>query len=417
MTVVLPTPDAGQFHAFTQGDESALKAIFREEYPALIAQAQSALGPDLAHAGTRVVQQAMLTVWRRRTELRTPEGLAAMLEGNVLEEARVQQRKHAALNHRTTGSHAVRHAASLSADDAVAGLDAMLHAPPPDHDRAVEEARAAKKHHAAEHVQSVGRKSNLVWPIALIVIAVVGIVAAQRWAQARGTDIVVTKALQSEDARDITSNRGQRGTVTLGDDSQVRVGSDSKIRVPKDFGGSLRTLELNGTAHFQVARGGALPFTVRAGNMDITAVGTAFTVHAYPADSAVTLMVTEGSVTVNLRDASEKHDVAAGKAVRIARDGSVSPLTTEGTDASFAWTRDSLVFNEAPLSVVVPELARWYDLKLAIGSPAIAERRVSVRMGLESSGAALEAVRKAANLNIEFGKDNEVVLKESATPP
>ena len=59
---------------------------------------------------------------------------------------------------------------------------------------------------------------------------------------------------------------------------------------------------------------------------------------------------------------------------------------------------------------------RWYDLKLALGSPAIGERRISVRMGLESSGAALEAVRKAAGLEIEFGKDNEVVLREGAAP-
>lgn len=417
MTVVLPTPDAGQFHAFTQGDESALKAIFRQEYPSLIAQAQSALGPDLAYAGTRVVQQAMLTVWRRRTELRTPEGLAAMLEGNVLEEARVQQRKHAALNHRTTSSHAVRHAAPLSADDAVAGLDAMLHAPPPDHDRAVEEARTAKKHHAAEHVQTVGRKSNLVWPIALIVIAVVGIVAAQRWAQARGTDIVVTKALASEEARNLSALRGQRGSVSLGDDSRVRIGSDSKVRVPKEFGGSLRTLELTGTAHFQVASGKTLPFTVRAGNVDIVAVGTAFTVSAFPNDSAVDVVVDEGSVTVHLRDTKDEHPVMSGNAVRISRNGTVTPLTADARDAAFAWTRDSLVFTDAPMSAVVPQLVRWYDLNLAMGSPDIASKRISARLGLQSSGAALDSVRKAAGLDIEFGKDKEMVLKASATPP
>ncbi len=411
MTLVLPTPDAGQFHAFTQGDESALKAIFREEYPALIERAQDALGPDLAHASSRVVQQAMLVVWRRRTEMSTPEGLAASLEGAVLEESRVQQRKHAALNHRNTGSHAVRHAAPLSADDAIAGLDAMLHAPPPDHDRAVEEARTAKKHHAAEHVQTVGRKSNWVWPVVLIVIAVVGIVAAQRWAQAAGTDIVVTKALASEEARDLSAARGQRGTVSLGDDSRVRIGSESKVRVPKDFGGSLRTLELTGAAHFQVASGKVLPFTVRAGNMDVVAVGTAFTVSAFPGDSSIDVMVDEGSVTVHLRDTKDEHPVMSGNAVHIASNGTVTPLSGDARDAHFAWTRDSLVFNDAPMSVVVPQLVRWYDLKLAMGSADIASKRISARLGLQSSGAALEAVRKAAGLEIEFGKDNEVVLK------
>lgn len=411
MTVVLPTPDAGQFHAFTQGDETALHAIFRQEYSALIERAQDALGPDLAHASSRVVQQAMLTVWRRRTEIRTPEGLAAMLEGNVLEEARVQQRKHAALNHRNTGSHAVRHAAPLSADEAVAGLDAMLHAPVPDHDRAVEESRTAKKHHAAEHVQTVGRQTNWKWPVALIVIAVVGIIAAQRWAQATGGDIVVNKALASEEARDLSAARGQRGAVTLGDDSRVRIGSESRLRVPKEFGGPLRTLELTGTAHFQVASGKSLPFTVRAGNMDIVAVGTAFTVSTFPADSSVEVMVDEGSVTVRLRDTRDEHPVMSGNAVRISRSGTVTPITGDVRSATFAWTRDSLVFTDAPMSVVVPQLVRWYDLNLAMGSADIASKRISVRLGLQSSGAALETVRKAAGLEIEFGNDKQVVLK------
>ncbi len=413
MTVVLPTPDAGQFHAFTQGDESALHAIFRQEYVALTDLAQSALGPDLAHASSRVVQQAMLVVWRRRSEMSTPEGLVASLEGAVLEEARVQQRKHAALNHRNTGSHAVRHAAPLSVDEAIVGLDAMLHAPMPDHERAVEEARTAKKHHAAEHVQTVGRKPNWVWPVVLILIAVVGIVAAQRWAQSAGTDIVVNKALASDDARDLSAARGQRGSVALGDDSRVRIGSESKVRVPKEFGKSMRTLELTGTAHFQVASGKALPITVRAGNMDIVAVGTAFTVSAFPADSAVDVMVDEGSVTVHLRDTQAEHPMKSGNAVHISRNGTVTPIAGDARSASFAWTRDSLVFTDAPLSVVVPQLVRWYDLNLAMGSSDIAAKRISARLGLQSSGAALEAVRKAAGLEIEFGKDNQVVLKNA----
>ena len=415
MTVVLPTPEAGQFHAFTQGDELALHAIFRQEYPALTERAQDALGPDLLHASSRVVQQATLSVWRRRSEIRTPEGLAASLEGAVLEEARVQQRKHAALNHRNTGSHAVRHAAPLSADDALAALDAMLHAPPPDHERAVEEAHTAKKHHAAEHVQAVGRKTNWVWPVVMVLAAVVGIVAVQRWVQAAGTDIVVTKALASEEARDLSALRGQRGSVKLGDESRVRIGSESKVRVPKEFGGLLRTLELTGTAHFQVASGKALPFTVRAGNMDIVAVGTAFTVTAFPDDSAVAVMVDEGSVTVHLRDTKDEHPVMSGNAVRIARSGTVTPIAADARDAPFAWTRDSLVFTDAPMSVVVPQLVRWYDMNLAMGSPDIAAKRISARLGLQSSGAALETVRKAAGLEIEFGKDNQVVLK-NGTP-
>ncbi|MES2521568.1 MAG: FecR domain-containing protein [Gemmatimonadota bacterium] len=415
MTVALPTPDVQAFRAFTGGDEHALESIFRSEYDALIAQATEALGPECAHNSGRVVQQAMLAAWRRRSEFTDPSGLVAFLEAAVQDEAAVQKRKHSALHH---GKHlhsappaAPRHTRIPTPDEAVAAIHATLHAPPPDHDRLIEEARQAKKHHAAEHVQTVGRKTSWVIPTVLVVVAVVVIIAAQRWAQDRGSDIAATKALQSEEARDISSLRGQRGTVTLGDDSRATVGSDSRIRVPKEFGLSLRTLELTGTARFVVSQGKPLPFTVRVGNMDIVATGTDFTVRAFADDSLPSVMVREGSVQVRVRDTGDEHTVSAGQAVRIARDGSLSPLPAAGSDAMFAWTRDSLVFNDTPLRDVVPQLARWYDLKLAIGDPSLNDRRVTARLGLESSGTALETVVKAAGLATEFGAEKEVVLK------
>jgi ferric-dicitrate binding protein FerR (iron transport regulator) len=411
MTVALPTPDVQQFQAFTHGDEAALKSIFRTEYDALIAQAEEALGPDLAHAASRIVQQAMLATWRRRTEFTAPTGLVAFLTAAVQEEAANQRRRHAAL-HRHPSSAPVAHPPTPSVDEALASLDATLHAPPPDHDRLLEEARTTKKHHAAAHVQTVGRKTNWVLPVALAIVAIVVIIAAQRWVGARGGDLVATKALESNEAREIASQRGQRGAVTLGDDSRARIGSDSRLRVPKEFGLNVRTLQLTGTARFAVADGKSMPFTVRAGNMDITADGTEFAVRAFPDDSTIGVMVEQGSVRVRVRDGEENHTVTAGQAVLIARDGSVAPLDAAARDGMFAWTRDSLILNDMPLRDVVPQLVRWYDLKLALGDPALGDKRISVRLGLESSGNALEAVRSAAGLRIEFGKDKEVVLKQ-----
>lgn len=290
-------------------------------------------------------------------------------------------------------------------------LDSVLHAEPADHDALVEEARTAKKHHAAEHVQTVGRSRGWLVPTLLVAAAVVVIVAAQKWAQARGIDIVVTKALESSEARDINSQRGQRGTIALADDSRAQVGSESTLRVPKEFGTSLRTLELKGTAKFDVATGKSLPFTVRAGNMDITATGTSFTVRAFPEDSSVGLMVHEGSVSVHVRDSKDDHAVNSGEAVRIARDGSISPVAGPARDIDFAWTRDSLVFDNARLADVVPQLRRWFDLKLETPDAAVGEKRVSLRLGLQSAGTALDMVAKAAGVTTSFGKDDVMVLR------
>ena len=54
--------------------------------------------------------------------------------------------------------------------------------------------------------------------------------------------------------------------------------------------------------------------------------------------------------------------------------------------------RDSLVFDNARLDEVVPQLQRWFDMKVGIADPSLYDRRVTTRFSLESSGAALEAV-------------------------
>lgn len=410
MSVALPTPDVTQFTAFTQGNESALKAIFRQEYEALISTANTMLGEELAHCAPRIVENAMLATWARRTEFAHPTGLAAFLETAVEEEAALQKRKHAALHHR--GGAMPKHSTIPTPDEAIAALDRKLHETPPDHDTLIEEARAAKRRHAQEHVQAVGRSRPWVIPALIGVVAVAAIIGVQRWVGARGGDIAVTKALQSEEARVINSARGQRGVVTLVDDSRVRIGSDSRVRVPKEFGGNIRTVELTGTARFEVAEGRSTPFAVRALNTEVVATGTAFTVRAYPDESTTSVWVDEGSVTLRIREGDEERTLAAGEAVRVTRDGRIEALASDARDASFAWTRDSLVFDNAPLGEVLPALGRWFDLKLALADPALASRRVSVRLGLQSSGEALDAVAKAAGMVHGFDAEKQVVLKE-----
>ncbi len=419
MTVDLPIPDAQQFGAFKRGDEQALEQIYRLEYDGLLVLAVEQLGDDLSNVGARVAQEAMLDAWQSRTRFDDSAGLVAYLHAAVKDQAAIARRKHAALHHRQ-GAHATPVKAAEptpTADESWGQIYAVLHTPVVDHDALIEEARQAKKHHAAAHVQTVGRKGSWIIPTALVVIAVVAIVLGQRWMQSRGADIAVTKALDSNDARTITSQRGQRGTITLGDETRAKLGSDSKLKVPKEFGSTYRTLELTGAAHFDVASGNAMPFTVRVGNMDVVASGTAFTVRAYPEDSSTTVMVSEGSVNVRVRDTRDDHAVAAGEAVRVKADGSLVPLEQSARDVTFAWARDSLVFDNARLDEVVPQLQRWFDMKVGIADPSLYDRRVTTRFSLESSAAALAAVATAAGLTTGFGEDDITLFKEPEAAP
>ncbi|MBL0172065.1 MAG: FecR domain-containing protein [Gemmatimonadaceae bacterium] len=409
--------DSAQFTAFKGGDEKALTGVFRSQYDTLVAQAREALGPELAHFGGRVAQQAMLGTWARRAEFDSAAGLMSALQEAIVGESGQQRRRHAALHTRQGGASHAPHVSAMSADEAAAKLMEALHPAPVDHAKAVDEVAAARKHHAAQHVNKVGKGRGWKGPTALIAVLGVVIVYGMKMLNEGGVDIAVTKALAADDARTLSSQRGQRGTVDLSDGSKAKIGSDSKLRLPVEFGGTMRTLQLTGTASFTVAAGQPLPFTVRAANVIITATGTQFTVLAYEEDSAVVVSVDEGSVSVRTKDVNGETSVAAGKAVRVAMDGSVKDLDDATRSQTFAWVRDTLSFTNTPVKVVLPQLGRWFDVKASLADAALGERPVTMVLGMQSSGEALKMMATAANLVIAFDKDDKVVLRDAGPAP
>ncbi len=417
MADLVQPPDLTQFMAFTHGDEHALIGMYRTQYDALLQHARDALGPVLSHYCGRVAQQAMLVVWQHRDQYDTSAELTAALETAIRNEADVYRRKHAALHHGSNASTTTSHVVPLSADAAVDALLTELRAAPIDHEQAQRDALAARKQHAAEHVQEVARSRGWLMPTILIAVLGVGIVVAMRWVGANGAEAAATQALRADNARNINSTRGQRGNVTLGDGSTARLGSESHIKLPADFGGAVRTLELNGTARFTVAPGKATEFVVRAGNAIITATGTQFSVRAFDDDSAVIVAVDEGTVSVHATGQRTATTVDVGQAVRMTHDGTVTPLEDAVRVRALSWVQDTLVFTDEPVKVVLPDLIRWFDLKAALADVALGERRVTLRVGLQSSGDAVAALANAATLSVGFDKDDHVLLSDAAAQP
>ena len=412
----MQTLDPAQFSAFTSGDEQALARFYRSQYNSLVATAGEALGADLVHFSGRVAQKATHVAWYNRAQFKSPDDLAAALRATIQDEAAIQRRKSSALHHGHNPDRKA-HVSVPTIDEAVDQLLAGLHTEKADHAKSLGAVKEASKHHAAEHVQKVGRSGGWKTPLALVVVLGTAIALGLQWVNKSSVEMAVNKALAAEDARTLSSQRGQRGTVDLSDGSKAKIGSDSKLRLPVEFGGTMRTLQLTGTASFAVAAGQPLPFTVRAGNAIIEATGTKFTVRAFEEDSTVVVGVEEGSVKVRVKDKGDETSLAAGKAVRVSKDGQVTELDDAAGAAALSWVRDTLEFVNAPVSVVLPELIRWFDLKASLADPSLGTRPVTLRIGLQSSGDALKSMATAANLAIGFDKDDKVVLTDAGAAP
>jgi len=408
------TENAALAQAFRAGDENALTTFYGREYEALLALAGRELGPDLDHFRARIAQSAMLVVWGNHARYETLDGVQAAAEEAIREQAAVQRRKHAALHH-SAGSSSRPHVTVPSAEVAVEELRQALHVQPVDHAQAAEEAAALRKHHAAERVQKVSKGRGWVRPTILVVVFGAAIFAVTQWVNRSGAEIAATSAIEAENARVLSSGRGQRGTVSLFDGTSVKIGAETEVRAPADFGVAVRTLRLTGAASFDVAPGKPLPFVVRAGPAVITAIGTRLTVRAYADDPDAYVSVDEGAAEVRAKDGGPVTPLAAGQALRLAADGTVTMLDDAQRAVANSWLTDSLVFVDQPLRVVLPELIRWVGITASLADSSLGARSVSARFGLQSKGEALTVLTEAAKLSVGFDAEDKIVLSDA--PP
>jgi ferric-dicitrate binding protein FerR (iron transport regulator) len=170
--------------------------------------------------------------------------------------------------------------------------------------------------------------------------------------------------------------------VLLSDRTVVKLYAHSTIRYQKTMTGNKRDVYLQGVAHFGVAKDAGRPFTVYAGGIATTALGTAFRVTAKPGKQDVQVKLYEGKVVVRSADAAtavkpvyllpgdEVVMNAAGKYdLRVARR-TKEPLTTSVKKNNPAGG-DVLSFTNTPLTDVLDRLKRKFDADIRYDATAI----------------------------------------------
>jgi transmembrane sensor len=175
---------------------------------------------------------------------------------------------------------------------------------------------------------------------------------------------------------------GEQSTVKLPDGTEVTLNTDTVLRTRADHDKRLVYLE-RGQAFFKVAKDKSHPFVVTAAGRTVTALGTAFDVRVDGRAFKVTLV--EGKVRVEAPAPAKQGEtatnfratemIAGSQLVATAREPwRVAPANVV---VETSWTRDILIFDNAPLSEVVAELNRYSDKKLVIADEAIAGTPVS----------------------------------------
>ncbi|HEY0943001.1 MAG TPA: FecR domain-containing protein [Steroidobacter sp.] len=173
-----------------------------------------------------------------------------------------------------------------------------------------------------------------------------------------------------------STDRGETRRLLLDDGSAVALNTQSVLQVK--FDDDERHIVLRrGEASFQVAHDEQRPFVVRAGDVFVRAVGTAFNVRMKPEGVEVT--VTEGVVEVTRAADADKgaiHRVHHNEEViaQAAQPIEVEPLSDEVIAQRLAWREGRLVFDGERLAAAIAEVNRYSSVTVVIDDAELAQK-------------------------------------------
>ncbi|WP_081375456.1 FecR family protein [Pseudomonas chlororaphis] len=194
---------------------------------------------------------------------------------------------------------------------------------------------------------------------------------------------------------DYRTAQGEQQQIQLADGSRITLDADSALDV--QLTPNARQIVLRkGEALFDVAHDPARPFSVQAGEVRATALGTVYAVRREGPQAQV--IVARGRVAVS--DAASQVVLQAGEAVarQAAGLGAKHPVDT---DNALAWRHGRLVFDQAPLAQVLEQLERYRPGFMLIGDDRLRELKVSGTFQLDRLDEGLATLEQVFPLKIQ----------------
>lgn len=181
----------------------------------------------------------------------------------------------------------------------------------------------------------------------------------------------------------ISNQTGEHSTVHLQDGSEVELYTGSELRYQAPFSAAHRHVYLSGKGFFKVAKDPNRPFTVYSHDIATTALGTSFTITAWPGKNEVSVALHTGKVVVqhaatgNTAHMSDVYltpgeevvcNIATGKATlhreALAKERAPSPGSRTGVTAGFT--------NEPIVNVLIA-IEKGYGVHLQYDKEALTD--------------------------------------------
>lgn len=206
----------------------------------------------------------------------------------------------------------------------------------------------------------------------------------------------------------LNTPRGGQYRVTLSDGTRVWLNAASSLSYPTAFTGNERSVKLKGEAYFEVAHNAAQPFIVHTPDEDVKVLGTSFNINCYIDENRTVTTLTTGSVRLDSRGAA--HTAVLHPGEQAVLDNAAFNIEEVDVSLYTAWKDGDFRFQATPLTEVMRQIGRWYDLDVDNASiPADIKVHASIRRDKKLS-TVLHALERIGDIKFEVkGKNISII--------
>ncbi len=207
---------------------------------------------------------------------------------------------------------------------------------------------------------------------------------------------------------EVRTNPGVVSTFDLPDGSKVWLNAGSSLKYPANFWPECRQVELTGQGYFEVTKNPEKPFIVKVDPVySVEVLGTRFDVSAYKDDDFVSTTLVEGSVQLNISQASGHitHQLLKpDERAEFTRVGGKLYITPVNAANNTAWRNGEIIFKNQPMSRVLKALTRHYNVRFDVKDKEVLEAIITARFKDEQLPQVMEYLKLASNVKFKISK-------------
>jgi ferric-dicitrate binding protein FerR (iron transport regulator) len=220
-----------------------------------------------------------------------------------------------------------------------------------------------------------------------------------------------------ESQSDITENilqvpAGQRASIMLSDGTEIWLNAKSTLVYPSHFGKDARRVKITGEAYFNVTKDDNKPFIVSTNGLVIKVLGTVFNVCGYTNADSSNISLLEGAIEIYKSD-DPKGKIRMKPNEQLNYKNGIMSISNHINEDDFLWRKGIYAFEKEKFSEIVKKLELYYDSKIIINNPRIANYEYTgkfrQRDGVEGI---LHVIQQIHKFKIKKDETNNIIILE-----